>query len=91
MQQLDLWSSQRPELEAMASQVPFCADTLAYEQWLQWVFLPRMQQILEHSSPLPARCGLRPMGEQSLQHLGRRRVDLLVVLEQIDYLVQSAQ
>ena len=25
------------------------------EQWLQWVLLPRMKQILEHSRPLPSR------------------------------------
>lgn len=91
MRQLELWSRQQPGPEAMASRLPFCADTLAFEQWLQWIFLPRMQQLLDQSQPLPARCGLKPMGEQSLQHLGRRRFDLLAVLERIDHLVQSAQ
>lgn len=75
----------------MASEAPFCADTLAFEQWLQWMFLPRMQQMLEQDHPLPERCGLLPMGEQGLLHLGRRRVELLHLLEQIDHLVQSAQ
>lgn len=75
----------------MASQAPFCADTLAFEEWLQWVFLPRVQHMLDQAHPLPDQCGLKPMGEQSLLHLGRRRVELMVLLEQIDHLVQSAQ
>ncbi|WP_258876037.1 YqcC family protein, partial [Pseudomonas aeruginosa] len=29
--------------EALASPEPFCVDTLALEQWLQWIFLPRMK------------------------------------------------
>ncbi|TVP90225.1 MAG: YqcC family protein [Pseudomonadaceae bacterium] len=91
LRQLGLWSSQAPEPAAIASQLPFCADTLAFEEWLQWVFLPRLQGMLDQAQPLPSQCGLRPMGEQSLLHLGRRRVDLLRLLEQIDHQVQSAQ
>ncbi|WP_231701661.1 YqcC family protein [Halopseudomonas salegens] len=91
LRQLGLWSQQPPEPDYLASQTPFCADTLAFEEWLQWVFIPRVNSILDRGEPLPDRCALRPMGEQALMRLGRRRVDLLVLLGQIDHQVQSAQ
>ena len=47
------WSEQPPMSEALASQQPFCVDTLAFEQWLQWIFLPRMKQLLESAAALP--------------------------------------
>lgn len=50
---LGWWSESRPAPEALASPEPFCVDTLALEQWLQWIFLPRMKLILESDSALP--------------------------------------
>ena len=29
-----LWSAQEPGMEALASQLPFCIDTLSFQQWL---------------------------------------------------------
>ena len=40
------WDSTRPPARSLDSTQPFCIDTLRFEQWLQWVFLPRMLQIL---------------------------------------------
>ena len=57
---------------------------LAFEQWLQWVFIPQVEQLLATGAPLPGPCALRPMGEQAFVHLGRRQVDLLAVLARID-------
>ncbi|MPV86407.1 YqcC family protein [Ostreibacterium oceani] len=42
----NLWSSEPPSPEQMASQAPFCVDTMPLEQWLQWVFIPRLQALL---------------------------------------------
>ncbi|MEF0565218.1 YqcC family protein, partial [Pseudomonas aeruginosa] len=36
---LGWWSESSPAPEALASPEPFCVDTLALEQWLQWIFL----------------------------------------------------
>ena len=43
---LDMWSVEPPVPEALASVEPFCVDTLRFEQWLQWIFLPRMKAIV---------------------------------------------
>ncbi|WP_028240362.1 YqcC family protein [Stutzerimonas azotifigens] len=60
---LGLWAEVAPTREALASVEPFCVDTLAFEQWLQWVFLPRMKVIVEADHPLPSASGVQAMAE----------------------------
>ena len=84
LRQWGLWSLEPPSAAQLASEAPFCADTLAFEQWLQWVFIPQVNQLLATGAPLPGPCALRPMGEQAFVHLGRRQTDLLEVLARID-------
>lgn len=83
---LDLWSAQAPSRAQLASTEPFCVNTMAFEQWLQWVFIPRMRALAEQRAPLPGDCQIRPMGDQALLHLGRRGGDLLNALAWIDQL-----
>ncbi|AYF90102.1 YqcC family protein [Pseudomonas sp. JS3066] len=61
---LGWWVETPPSAEALASQTPFCVDTLAFEQWLQWIFLPRMKVILENGLELPHASGIRVMAEE---------------------------
>ncbi len=44
---LGWWSATRPPEEAFAFTRPFAMDTLAFSQWLQWVFLPRVREAIE--------------------------------------------
>jgi uncharacterized protein YqcC (DUF446 family) len=53
----------RAPAEALASVEPFSVDTLDFEQWLQWIFLPRMKMILEQDLPLPNASGIQEMAE----------------------------
>ncbi|MBJ9978041.1 YqcC family protein [Pseudomonas sp. S75] len=57
------WDESAPSAEALASTVPFAVDTLKFEQWLQWIFLPRMTLILEHGHPLPSASGILVMAD----------------------------
>lgn len=50
LRQLQLWEQERPPEEAFASTEPFCIDTLAFTQWLQFVFLERMSVLIENGS-----------------------------------------
>ena len=88
LQQLGLWSEQPPSPAALSSSEPFCVDTLAFEEWLQWVFIPRMGQIIEMAGVMPSRCHIQPMGEEAFAHLGRRGAVLLDLLGRIDQVVQ---
>lgn len=60
---LGWWSDSPPSAEALSSVEPFSVDTLDFHQWLQWIFLPRMKQILEHDLPLPKASGILEMAE----------------------------
>lgn len=85
---LDLWSSQPPAPEALASNEPFAVDCLRFEEWLQWIFLPRMKLILESNQPLPSVSGILPMAEMVYaQRQGMH--SLLESLRQFDQLIQG--
>lgn len=85
LRRLQLWAPEAPERWRLESQAPFCVDTLAFEQWLQWVLIPQLSHLLERGETLPGECRIQPMGEQAFAHLGRRRDGLLTALGQIDH------
>ncbi|WP_323847114.1 YqcC family protein [Microbulbifer magnicolonia] len=64
LRRLRLWEDEAPPAEALASTEPFCVDTLSLPQWLQFVFLPRMAELVEGSRPLPDKCGIAPIAEE---------------------------
>jgi len=84
------WDSVAPEPLALSSQQPFCVDTLAFEQWLQWVFLPRMKQIVEAGTPLPKVSGIQPMAEQVFAGQLSKARELIRLLGEFDQLIADA-
>jgi uncharacterized protein YqcC (DUF446 family) len=60
---LGFWKDEPPTHEALASREPFCVDTLDFDQWLQWIFLPRMKVILEQDLSLPNASGILEMAQ----------------------------
>lgn len=86
LRSVGLWSALPPDPELLASQAPFCVDTLAFEEWLQWLFIPRMADILEAGRPMPGRFQIAPMAEEAFGYLGRRGAPLVAVLIRIDRL-----
>lgn len=64
LRDLDAWSDTVPSAEALASDQPFAIDTLEFVEWLQFIFLPRMQELVQSGAPLPAACGIAPMAEE---------------------------
>lgn len=88
---LGMWSAESPSAEALASQQPFCIDTLDFGAWLQWLFLPRMKQLLESAGPLPSASGIREMAEMSYQGREAQVGALLAALGEFDRLIGSAR
>lgn len=64
LRDLNAWSDSAPSPEALASNQPFAIDTLEFVEWLQFIFLPRMQDLVQSGAPLPATCGVAPMAEE---------------------------
>ena len=58
------WERQSPPDEALRSTQPFAFDSLGFDQWLQWIFVARLNHLLVHQLPLPGRCAVRPMAEE---------------------------
>ena len=60
LRELGLWSEERPHQDALLSAMPFCCDTLEIEQWLQFIFIGRMRELLEQGDKLPTTCNISP-------------------------------
>jgi uncharacterized protein YqcC (DUF446 family) len=84
LQDLALWQQHRPSKEALASTQPFCIDTLTLPQWLQFVFLERMQTLVDNQLPLPGQCGIAPLAEEYFKSQKISGEPLIRTLENID-------
>ncbi|MEX6503985.1 YqcC family protein [Pseudomonas zhanjiangensis] len=84
------WAETPPSPQALASEQPFCVDTLAFEQWLQWIFLPRMKTLVERGAALPSVSGIQPMAEQVYGEQSERARGLIRLLGEFDRLIAGA-
>ncbi|QDX30884.1 YqcC family protein [Dickeya poaceiphila] len=84
-----LWQPSAPDEAAFASQEPFCIDTMVAEQWLQWVFLPRMHALLDGGAPLPARLAILPYFEVAFDGRSDDVGELLMQLRALDALFEG--
>lgn len=89
LRQLQLWQSVPPPPEALRSEQPFAVDTLQFEQWLQFIFLPRMRFLVDQEQDLPGQCSIAPMAEECFGGRGLPVAELLAALENIDALLSQ--
>jgi uncharacterized protein YqcC (DUF446 family) len=78
----------QPPMITLASRQPFCVDTLGLEQWLQWIFLPHMKQIIEQQQPLPSKSGIYAYAEEVLPGDQSDARHLLVLIKRFDDLIE---
>ncbi|WKD48739.1 YqcC family protein [Microbulbifer spongiae] len=89
LRRLGQWQVESPPAEALTSSEPFCVDTLTLPQWLQFVFLPRMQLLIKQEMPLPRQCGIAPIAEEFFR--GNSDAATLVgILDSIDRRLQRS-
>jgi uncharacterized protein YqcC (DUF446 family) len=67
MQALNIWQSQSPNIKRLASTEPFAIDTLTPQEWLQWIFIPKMKALFSQGYPLPKALNISPYFEESWQ------------------------
>ncbi|MEQ5802765.1 YqcC family protein [Halomonas sp. H10-9-1] len=90
MKAANLWRMETPDPAAFDSQQPFCLDTMVLPQWLRFVFIARLDALVEQRAALPARCDVAPALEAFLAQQGVRASDRLLLrqaVEEIDRLV----
>lgn len=90
LRRLGWWQSQVPSAQALDSQQPFCVDTLEFSQWLQWIFVPRMQSLLNSGHALPSQCAIFEMAEVVYREQTDVAAQLLSCLKEVDMAITTA-
>ncbi len=90
LQQLALWESEPPSDEAMLSVEPFAVDTMDFNTWLQWVFIPRLRALANARAPLPQGSGVASMAEYWCQQKLISDQSMINVLKGIDDCLSSS-
>ncbi|WDB25517.1 YqcC family protein [Escherichia albertii] len=80
------WQSDEPQPHQFASTQPFFMDTMEPLEWLQWVLIPRMHDLLDNNQPLPAAFAVAPYYEMALATDHPQRALILAELEKLDAL-----
>ncbi|WP_422450583.1 MULTISPECIES: YqcC family protein [unclassified Endozoicomonas] len=83
----DVWLPMPPSVEAMNSTTPFCMDTMAFSQWLQWIFVPRVRAIMDGGGTLPKDSNIKSYAEEALPLERLESEKLLLIIEQFDRLM----
>ena len=87
LRQLGQWQDHAPSAEALASTEPFAIDSLTFPQWLQFIFLPKMYEMIERDQSLPENCSIAPMAEEYFVGVGLEVTTLLDKLLRVDELL----
>lgn len=75
-----LWSETAPKADAFMSTAPFCYDSMSFENWLQYVFIVRIKQLIAAKQALPTGANITPMAEQVFAEYD----DVIAVIKKID-------
>ncbi|MBA7929883.1 YqcC family protein [Klebsiella huaxiensis] len=91
LRETEHWQENAPESRAFASDQPFCLDTMEPLEWLQWVLIPRMHQLLESEMPLPQNFAVAPYYEMALDNAHPVREQVLAELVLLDTLFAGGE
>jgi uncharacterized protein YqcC (DUF446 family) len=88
LRRMQLWDSEPPSERKLASSQPFCIDTLAFPQWLQWLLIPKMRSVLAGECPMPTQSAIYPLAVDCFEHL-EDPCALLTLIERFDQLIRD--
>lgn len=89
LKELELWALDeqgRPSEDAFLSSIPFCLDTMEFHQWLQFVLLPKMRELLQTPENLPKKMAIHAAAEEYYRGKWREMRSLLHALRKLDAL-----
>lgn len=89
MREQRLWDETPPSAEAMDSCQPFFIDTLTFPQWLQFVFICRVKDIIEQQDSLPTSSEIVPMAEEYLSQVNVQGKHIIRSLRAFDQLINQ--
>jgi uncharacterized protein YqcC (DUF446 family) len=91
MSNMGHWSNVAISTEALASQQPFCLDTMSFNQWLQFVCIPNMQALIDAKQVLPRLArgqGIEPMASEFYKKTAADQ-RMIALIRQLDDLLQD--
>jgi uncharacterized protein YqcC (DUF446 family) len=79
MRRVGLWQDEPLPREAYDYTLAFARDTMAFHQWLQFVFIPQVIEMVENYAELPKKSEVAITASQALEgwDKGDRLVELL--------------
>ncbi len=91
LKSLKLWSDgkNRPEDKAFLSQTPFSMDTMEFHQWLEFVLIPRMLELVRNHEPLPLKVNIHPYAQEIYRGKWQEYKVLIQKLMEFDKLFPS--
>ncbi|PID65829.1 MAG: pseudouridine synthase [Gammaproteobacteria bacterium] len=86
-----LWTQATPSAQQLASREPFCIDTMTFEQWLQWVFIPQLSDLLKQPSfnGLPNHSDIHPIADYLLAAYPQDTQAITATIKKIDELLNQ--
>lgn len=91
LRRLGYWEAVPPAPERLASETPFCVDTLTLPEWLQWRFIPQLLELIDNDAALPEECAIHPYAEHCLAEEPRDVSELLTLISRIDTLITEPE
>lgn len=86
-----LWEDVMPSDAAMRSSLPFSCDTLSFQQWLQWIFIPRVAYYVERDLAFPYSAQIAHYAEEVLTSAAFNAGELIRLLHEFDRLVEETK
>jgi uncharacterized protein YqcC (DUF446 family) len=89
LKDMGLWEDVSPPESAFTSDQPFFIDTMRFPQWIQFVLLVRVSDILSFNLPLPVFSQIHPMAEEYFRARSHAADELIAHLKAFDELINQ--
>jgi uncharacterized protein YqcC (DUF446 family) len=88
MKRIGFWQTTPLEPEKYEFKAAFAMDTMAYSQWLQFIFVPRVHEVIASRGPFPRQSSV---GAQAIREFDgvNEASDLVTMLCEFDRLIES--
>ncbi|MFT5032427.1 MAG: hypothetical protein ACI89D_001233 [Bermanella sp.] len=78
-----LWTLEPPTPESLASIEPFAVDSMPLQDWLQFIFIPRMRQLLQVGAAMPVKCEVRAVAEEAFDSSNKALLEVITALDKV--------
>lgn len=90
---LELWggSAKIPSLEQLSSSAPFCLDTLEFHEWLEYILIARLRQLIAAEEALPEAMMVHTYAQERYRGEWGKYRKLIGLLKELDALITLEQ